>query len=81
MVIPDDETRNFLRDVGSLLSEKALDAKATADAANGDDRQFALGRLMAFHEVVSLLQQQARAFGIDPRTIGLGDIDPEAHLL
>ncbi|QDU62780.1 hypothetical protein Pan216_36500 [Planctomycetes bacterium Pan216] len=37
--------------------------------------------LMAYHEIVSLMQSQAHAFGIPLEEIALGDIDPERELL
>lgn len=40
-----------------------------------------LGRLMAYHEVISLMQQQARAFGVPLENLNLNDIDPERGLL
>jgi hypothetical protein len=36
---------------------------------------------MAYHEIVSLIQQQAEAFGIPIEDIGLSDISPEKDLL
>ncbi|QNP43748.1 hypothetical protein H9L15_03535 [Sphingomonas daechungensis] len=40
-----------------------------SDAAAGDD--FAKGRKFGLGEALSLLQQEARAFGIDAASIGL----------
>ena len=36
---------------------------------------------MAFHEVVSLMQQQAVAFGMTLNELELTDLDPELDLL
>ena len=36
---------------------------------------------MAFHEVISLMQQQVQAFGIPLEDLGLDDIQPEKELL
>ena len=41
----------------------------------------AIAALMAFHEVVSLMQQQAASFGLDLADVALDDIDPERDLL
>jgi hypothetical protein len=71
----------YVRDLCVLLKEKALEAKRESTTAPEDQRAFALGRLMAFHEVVSLLQQQAQAFGISLEELGLDDIKPEVDLL
>jgi len=36
---------------------------------------------MAMHEVISLMQQQANAFGLDVKDIGLDGISPERDLV
>ncbi|MDI1433326.1 hypothetical protein [Polyangium sorediatum] len=71
----------YLRDLGGLLKEMALRAKKEALSASEADRGFALGRLMAMHEVISLMQQQADAFGLDVKDIGLEEISPEQDLV
>jgi hypothetical protein len=71
----------YTLDLVVLLKDKALKAKAESGAASSHDRDYMLGRLMAFHEVISLLQQQATAFGIPLADLGLHDIDPERDLL
>ena len=73
--------RLYLRDLGVLLREIALRAKAEALTASEDDRGFALGRLTAMHEVISLMQQQATAFDLDVKDIGLDGINPERDLV
>jgi hypothetical protein len=60
----------------------ARDAKRDSVAAKGTpDERYRLGALMAFHSVISLLQQQARAFGIPLEELDLSDVDPERDLL
>jgi hypothetical protein len=71
----------YLRDLGVLLKETALKAREERKSASEDEREYAEGRLMAMHEVVSLMQQQAHAFGIELETLGLADIEPEKDLL
>jgi hypothetical protein len=78
----DEATANYLRDLGDLVKRSALDARVKRDeAASGADQAFESGRLTAYYEVVSLMQQQAVAFGISLDQLGLGDIDPERDLL
>ncbi len=36
---------------------------------------------MAFHEIISVMKQQAVVFNIEQKAIGLADIDPEVDLL
>ncbi|MBU2502373.1 hypothetical protein KJ682_13655 [bacterium] len=71
----------YLLDLGVLLKEIALRAKTEALGASEDDRGFALGRLTAMHEVISLMQQQAYAFGLEVKDIGLDGISPERDLV
>jgi hypothetical protein len=72
---------NYLRDLGQLIKERARDAKGEKEAATGTDRyDYELGRLMALHEVVSLMQQQAEAFGLELSALALEDISPEEDL-
>lgn len=73
---------NYVRDLGFLIKEKAFEAKHAKESSVGSaNHQFDLGRLMAFHEVISLMQQQAEAFGITFEEIGLTEVDPERDLL
>lgn len=76
------ECTAYVHDLGLLIKEKAFEAKSAKESSIGAvNHQFDLGRLMAFHEVVSLMQQQAEAFGIPLQEIGLADLDPEKELL
>jgi hypothetical protein len=78
----DEATANYLRDLGDLLKRSALDARARqADSSAETDRAFERGRLTAYYEVVSLMQQQAIAFGIGLDELALDDIDPDRDLL
>jgi hypothetical protein len=77
-----DTYENYMRDLGGLLRDLALEARRDRDAARGSaDESFRSGYLMAFHCVISLLQQQAAAFQIPLEGIRLADLDPEADLL
>jgi len=76
------ESSGYLRDLGFLLREIAVKAKRDRDEALDDpDLAFLEGRLSALHEVVSLMQEQAVAFGIESEALALGDIDPDRDLL
>jgi regulator of protease activity HflC (stomatin/prohibitin superfamily) len=78
-----DETtaKNYLRDLVKLLKEEALASKISAkEAKGGSNSDFESGRLMAYYEVVSLIQQQANAFGIDLADLFIKDIDPDTDL-
>ena len=68
----------MLADVCRELLEKAKAAKADAAHPASD---YEKGRHFALYEVISLLVQQADAFGIDRAAIGLESVDPERDLL
>lgn len=68
----------MLVDVSRELLEKARTAKVAARRSSAD---YDTGRHFALYEVISLLVQQADAFGIDRGAIGLGGVDPERDLL
>lgn len=73
---------HFSRDCGSLLKQMAMEAMRASTAAKGTpDESYRLGYLMAFHSVISLLQQQARSFEIPLEDLDLSAIDPETDLL
>lgn len=77
-----DKYKNYLYDLGVLLKEKAQIAKNEKDnPVNQKDNDYNIGYLMAFHEVIDLMKQQADAFNIKQGEIGLADIDADRDLL
>lgn len=76
-----DPFRHYLLATNELLLEFAREAKRQADATRGtDEGNFDAGYLMGFHRVISLLQQQAPAFGLKESDVGLEGIDPNREL-
>jgi hypothetical protein len=74
--------KHYLIDLCRLVKDNALEARREKQLATDSDGQlFEAGRLMAYHEVISLMQQQAKSFGLPLAIIGLDDIDPEKDLL
>ena len=72
----------YALDLIVLLKEKAISAKKEAVTTKGTaDSAFLLGKQMAYYEVISLIQDQANAFGISLKELGLSDINPEQDLL
>lgn len=72
------EYLNYLKDSIPLLVEQALETKREQSSSNSD---FDNGKLMAYYEVITLLQQQAVAFGVPLSDIGLDKISPDNDLL
>jgi hypothetical protein len=69
---------NYLRDLGFTLKEYALDAK---NRATTNENEFDSGYLAGYHRVISLMQQQAEAFGIPLEKLALDGIDPDQDLI
>jgi hypothetical protein len=69
-------SEDYLGDLGKelvILARKAQQESRTKDP-------FQIGRQMAFYEVLSLMKQQAKAFGLKEDVVGLQGIDIEALL-
>lgn len=75
----DSKYKHYLHDLGILIKEEAREAKQQCDIAVND--RFTLGELLTWYRVVSLMQQQAQAFGIDLKDLRLDDIDPDSDLV
>ena len=69
---------NYLRDVGRLLLELAKEAKQRAQKEHGS---YEKGEQMAFYAVLSLMKQQAVAFGLTEDAIGLDAVNLEREVL
>jgi hypothetical protein len=69
---------NYAYDLCTILCERARDAKSDKEREPND---YNVARLMAYHEVVSILRDQAIAFGIELEKLGLNNIQPDIDLL
>jgi hypothetical protein len=77
-----DVFANYVRDLGFELKALAQDAKeAKESSVEQGDRLYQTGHLMGLHEAVSLMLQQAKAFGISAEDVGLAGIDPDRDFL
>jgi len=73
--------RRYLLATNELLIEFAREAKRHADESRGTEASnFNSGYLMGFHRVISLMQQQAAAFGLDVADVGLSELDADRDL-
>ena len=73
-----DTAMLFLRDTIEIILSKARDAKTEKEASKSD---YDIGKVMAFHDVISTLRQQANAFGLTLEEMGLDHFDPDSDLL
>jgi hypothetical protein len=74
----------YLEDLGYLLKEYALEAKQAFEAhrtSRDEDHYFYMGQLLAYHRVISLMQQQAVGFGIPVEDLRLDNIEPDRDLV
>ena len=78
----DQKYKWYLYDLGPILKERALEAKAARDAAQpgSEQRAFHSGLVLAFYEVISILQHQADGFRIERQELRLEDVDPDRDL-
>jgi hypothetical protein len=79
----DDETfKHYLFDLGGLIKEYAR--AAVAEREQQSDRaaqEFYDGYVQGFHRVLSLMQQQAQAFGIELKDLQLEGVEPDRDLV
>ena len=77
-----EQLKNYLHDLGQLVKEYAMAAVAEREKHRGQPAQeFYEGYVLGFHRVVSLMQQQAMAFGIDLKALKLDGIEPDRDLV
>lgn len=77
----DDKYKNYLSDLGTIVTEYAREAISDCDAARGsEDESFKAGYMMGFHRIITLMQQQAESFEIPLEEIGLADIEEKEFL-
>jgi hypothetical protein len=78
----DAKYKYYLYDLGYLLKERALQSKADRDSLTVRDENyhFQSGRLLAFNEVLSIVQQMAEGFDIPLEDLKLEGLDPDRDL-
>ncbi len=77
-----DKYTNYLGDLGTIVKEYSLEAKEDYIKAKGTDSEdYKAGYLMGYHRFITLMQQQAEAFGITLEEINLHDIKEEDLLV
>lgn len=77
-----DRHKDYLFDLGFLLKERALEARRQRDGSPIDslEYKFHSGRVLAFNEVISIMQQQAEGLGLPLSDLRLDDIEPDRDL-
>lgn len=76
-----EKYNNFIYDLGVLLKDMGVEAAEDYRKVRGEgDESYKLGYLMAFHRVLTLMQQQAENFDISQEEIGMADFDADSDL-
>jgi hypothetical protein len=75
--------KEYLFDLGLEVKLRALEAQRGRNATppGSEERAFHSGRVMAFNEVISIMQQQAEGLGIPLADLRLDDIVPDRDLV
>ena len=73
----------YLFDLGDDIKRRAFEVKAERDASRPGSEKYSLhmGRLLAFNEVISIMQQNASGLGISLEELRLQDVDPDRDLV
>jgi hypothetical protein len=73
---------NYIREISCLLKDYARQAKIDADhPKESDSADFNDGFLIAYHQVIATMRNQAPFFGLTLEEINLADIEPERDLV
>ena len=78
----DKKFEHYLFDLGRLVREYALAAvEERQKQEDSASLEFYEGYILGFHRIVSLMQQQALAFGIELKDLQLEGIEPDRALV
>ena len=78
----DEQFQNYLFDLGGLVKEYARAAvQERQQQQDQAAREFYDGYVLGFHRIISLMQQQAQAFGIAFKDLQLDGIEPDRDLV
>lgn len=73
--------KKYVINIVSLLKDLAKKEKIIFDSQKERAKDYSEGVIMGYCSIIILLKQEAFAFCIDQRELGLADIDPEVDLL
>jgi hypothetical protein len=80
-MMSNEKFKGYIFKTISLLKELATKAKKNADNPKEDFEEYNKGIVMGYYSIITLLKQQAFAFCIDQKELGLADIKPDVDLL
>ena len=77
-----ESLRNYIQEISCLLKDYAKQAKVDANhPKKGDSADFNDGFLMAYHQVIAVMKNQAPFFDLTQEEVNLVDIEPERDLI
>jgi hypothetical protein len=77
-----DTHKHYLHDLGAELRERALKAKQQAKTARGtSDEQYEQGKAIAYYEVLSLMESEAKTFELPPEDLHFEGFDADRDLM
>jgi hypothetical protein len=78
----EESLKYYIREISCLLKDYARQAKLDADnPKEGDSADFNNGFLMAYHQVIATMKNQAPFFDLTHEELNLADIEPERDLV
>ena len=76
------DLKYYIREINCLIKDYARQAKIEADhPKEGDSADFNAGFLMAYHQVIATMKNQAPFFDLTQEELNLADIEPERDLI
>lgn len=74
--------KNYIQEINSLIKDYGRQAKVDANnPKEGDSADFNDGFLMAYHQVIAVMKNQAPFFDLTQEEVNLADIEPERDLI
>lgn len=70
-----ESLKNYIQEISGLLKDNAKKAKLDADNPKASDADYNTGYLMAYHEVITVMKNQAPFFNLEQEDIDLADIE------
>lgn len=64
-----DSLNNYVNEITSLIKERAKKAKEDADNSKEGEESFNNGFLMAYHQMIATMKNQALAFDLNQEAI------------
>lgn len=71
-------SEHLIHDIVNLLIERIGEVKKHVDAYHDD---YSKGQLFSFYDILTIIQQESKAFGLDDDQIGLSNFSTDKDIL